>query len=191
MCENCQPIGPYVNVDPSSGLEPPQKKTTKSIDSWVGRYSVQWASIQRMGALKVIRNVVICCLPCSYGRGKHHPYLNKYYDSHMCLLNRDGLTLVNKHWFEWAKRAMKFIRTECNEDRIKREGQHAFDKANTAVMTDSILRHEFICRCAITIMIQVKKYTCLFNNGWKEEEEYGWIHIRQEEESSYLFYQFR
>ena len=24
-------------------------------------------------------------------------YLNKYYDSHMCVLNRGGLTLVNKH----------------------------------------------------------------------------------------------
>ena len=74
-------------------------------------------------------------------------YLNKYYDSHMCLLNRGGLTLVNKHWFEWAKRAMKFIRTECNEDRIKRGGQHAFDKAKTAVMTDSTLRHEFMSLC--------------------------------------------
>ena len=74
-------------------------------------------------------------------------YLNKYYDSHMCLLNRGGLTLVNKHWFEWSKRAMKFIRTECNENRIKREGQHAFDRAKTAVMTDSRLRQEFMSLC--------------------------------------------
>ena len=42
---------------------------------------------------------------------------------------------------------MKFIRTECNEDRIKRGGQHAFDKAKTAVMTDSTLRHEFMSLC--------------------------------------------
>jgi hypothetical protein len=42
---------------------------------------------------------------------------------------------------------MKFIRTGCNEDRIKRGGQHAFDTAKTAVMTDSTLRHEFMSLC--------------------------------------------
>ena len=27
-------------------------------------------------------------------------YLKKYYDAHMSLLNKGGLTLVNKHYFE-------------------------------------------------------------------------------------------
>ena len=53
-------------------------------------------------------------------------HFEKYYDSHMALLNRGGLTLVNKTFFEWGKILLSKIRSAYNLDDMERDPKNAF-----------------------------------------------------------------
>ena len=53
-------------------------------------------------------------------------YIEKYYDSHIALLNRGGLTLVNKRFFEWGKILLSKIRSAYNLDAMERDPKNAF-----------------------------------------------------------------
>ena len=74
-------------------------------------------------------------------------YMDKYYDRHMSLLNRGGLTLVNKVFFEWGKKLMSIIRGAFDEDTIDRDPKYAFEKSKKFVMNHQGLATEFTFLC--------------------------------------------
>ena len=74
-------------------------------------------------------------------------YLSKYYDSHMALLNRGGLTLVHKTFFEWGKSLLSTIRNNFSVDDLERDPKNAFSKSKAKVMDDQRLWSWFMALC--------------------------------------------
>lgn len=74
-------------------------------------------------------------------------YVEKYYDMHMTLLNRGGLTLISKPFFEWAKLLLKLIRTVFTVDTIDLDPKGSFEKAKTSITTHNSLKAHFMFIC--------------------------------------------
>ena len=134
------------------------KQTTTSItpteeNSEVNRF-VGWAIFSALKKFKTgkesrEKNDCVALLSSMLMREREmdDEYLNKYYDSHMSLLNRGGLTLVNKHFFEWGKSMMRIIRASFDEETINRDPQHAFEKSKKDVMGNKSLKSQFVLLC--------------------------------------------
>ncbi len=80
-------------------------------------------------------------------REKDNEYIKKYYDPNMSLLNCGGLTLINKHFFPWAKKVMGAIRRAYDDDKMDRDPRHSFEKGKQLVMSDNILKSCFESLC--------------------------------------------
>ncbi len=71
-------------------------------------------------------------------------YLDKYYDSHMSLLNQGGITFINKTFFLWSKKVMNAIWRVFDEEKIDRDPHNSFEKAKNEVISDKILKSCFL-----------------------------------------------
>ena len=74
-------------------------------------------------------------------------YMSKYYDESMSLLNRGGLTLVSKPFFEWGKKLMATIRAVFDEAAIDRDPKNAFENSKQLVLSNVELRSSFLSIC--------------------------------------------
>ena len=90
-------------------------------------------------------------------------YVEKYYDSHMAMLNCGGLTLVKGIFFKWGKTLLHSTRSSFNVETINRDPKNAFAIAKESIQTDQISRLHFMALC--------KKN--LIGNTKTREEVYG------------------
>ena len=74
--------------------------------------------------------------------------MTKYYDTNMYLYNEGGLTLIQKHFFEWAKQLMTNIRLTFTENTIDIDPHNCFGIAERVVMSDKSIRSTFISLCS-------------------------------------------
>lgn len=122
-------------------------------------------------------------------------YMSKYYDGHMSLLNRGGLTLVSGPFFEFGKNILNKVRSAFNTEALERNPKNAFKDSKKEVMNNSHLRTEFMQLCkdrslstenaASVYQVFLRKtiharFTVVFR-AWKEQhvKKNGSVTLRQ------------
>ncbi|KAL7534523.1 hypothetical protein ACHAWF_004856 [Thalassiosira exigua] len=70
-------------------------------------------------------------------------YLFECYDINMAVMNRGGLTLVDRKFFNWAKQVMSVVRQEYTVQRVGRDPKHSFAQKKRLVMSNRSLFNLF------------------------------------------------
>ena len=74
-------------------------------------------------------------------------YMDNYYDGHLSLLNRGGLTLVSSPFFEFGKKILNKVRNAFDAEALERHPKTAFKNGKKQVMNNAHLQTEFMQLC--------------------------------------------
>ena len=74
-------------------------------------------------------------------------YLANYYDTNMSMLNHGGLTLVSRHFFNWGKSTMQYIRDAFTVDDIQQAPKNCFKNGKKRVLQSISIRSQLVLLC--------------------------------------------